>query len=227
MEKLIYVGEQTQCDMALFNYKREYKNLKKKTISAIPYIKGNEFISQDICFKSLHNSCFKLFKKDIINRYSIRFPELYYGEDGYFAMVYAKYCTKIYYSSYAGYCYKYNVVSLMHTGNNSKTQFTYDQFVHRKSANDLLLEQFVDNPLIAAMLWRRSLISKIGTLYRHNAPKIWYKKFIEERERENANWYNEAKNERVSRYSKLLYFAVHKKCVFLIKFLMFIRKALV
>ena len=227
VETLINVGDQTKCDVAFFDYTKEGKNIKQ-VLSVIPESKGNEFISVELAF--IHADCcaFKLFKTQLIKENFVRFPELRSGEDAVFARRALKYAKSVYYKKYNGYLYQYNANSIVH----AKKKLSYDSyedFIKKITLFDILIEEMPEElPDAMFNIWlNEDYLLKIKRLYLSRAPRSWYKKVFLEAKKQYPDWYDKIDKKHLSKFKKLIFYAMNKENILLIKLFLFIRSRII
>ena len=225
-ETLIGVAEKTNCDVGFFDYTKEGKNVKQQ-LSTIPQSKGDEFVSAELAFIYAECCAFKLFSRKLIVENKVRFPELRSGEDAMFVRRALKYTKCVYYKKYNGYLYQYNANSIVHTKKNLSYD-TYEDFAKTKTLFDMYKDEIHEMPDALFAIWlNEDFLSKIKRLYLSRSPRSWYKKVLQEAKEVYPDWYERIDKGHLSKFKRLIFFAMKRESILLIKLFLFIRSQLV
>ena len=122
-EKLLEAAEKNNCDMAFGSMTFLYKGEERKWSCWYPEntVLGRKNIAEDYADRMLTNgdqnsACVKLFRKDIIETNSIRFPiDIKIGEDKMFVLEFLRYCNSVVCTGDNGYYYMDVGSSAMHS----------------------------------------------------------------------------------------------------------------
>lgn len=152
----------------------------------------------------------KVYKKSIIEKYNIMFPNLIRSEDLAFIKVYLAKCKKIYYSKEPMYNYVMNKNSIMHTKKTIDINNNIEAFNYIK--NNTLDGKEIEMIFIREYLY---LIVQNMILTKRSTKDI--KEFIDSSCKMYSNWYNNEYIKYQPKYLKILLFMIKNKLIFLLR----------
>lgn len=176
IEKLVNKMKEKNMDLALCGYRRLYIEHGCKMKTKEYDVKHFEGSIKDIGFLLEHllkngliqGPCWKLFKKEIIEKYNIKFPEEYsFGEDTIFVYKYLLYCKEI--SIVPGCLYNY----IDHQSNSLSSQVGKDKMntyleIHQLLKANLLKHDICELKSVTDNLLCESIVSSLGEFYKPN-----------------------------------------------------------
>ena len=197
-------------------------------------IRGEKEVKED-CFKQYKHLCevkaediacgfggpvAKVFKKEIIDRNKIFFPNRMTGEDCCFVVNYAVHVKKAYKIDYSYYRYVMNKQSVTHSYYKKELEqpTTYEllQRVFKEHFPDKEIEMFVN----------RHLLTRAKQMSDASVPLYIMRKWYKSENLKYPNWINEIAFDEQSIYRKCIYLAMYYNRPMLIKMIMQIRKLL-
>lgn len=203
-------------DALIFDYimgTEEY-NIKRNTIIGA----SEGFI--DVKYAILNSSgatCCKMYKKEIITKYSITFPDMYRKEDFVFNKTALSYCDTVFYTTEHMYFYFNNINSIMHTTSYSeKNQNTAFEILDKRISPEY-------RALVNVLKINNYLIGAMQNMYLsgENIKKI--KIFMLEFENTFPNWFERSKEIKLSKEKNFYLFLLNKKKYLILKILLLLR----
>lgn len=196
LEKIIL---EAKPDVVLFDY---YMVKNKNKIRKNAIVSDEAILNKDFALAMCNGMCWgKLYKKEIIIKNNVEFPNIMRSEDLAFVKVYVDKCKKVYYLNEPLYYYINNAKSIMHNSNtlninNNIMAFNYinDNIKSNDSLKMIFLREYL------------YLIVQIMILKKYKTKDI--KQFIKEAEQKQSDCYN-------NMYLKFqpLYFRIILKCI--------------
>lgn len=107
----------------------------------------------------------RIFRREIIERYQIRFMVTKISEDFYFNMLYMSYCRNINISTYLGYCWLYNEKSESHANMSRLSEdrnllAMLTQLHDRMNQPNILETEYVEYMMIKHIIWYLFYVAK-------------------------------------------------------------------
>lgn len=103
----LYKLNESDGDLVISGYKKVFEDSTRKIYKWNDYVaKKDDFPKYIFCEENMNlfvGPCLKLFRRDIIQKYCILFPDIRFGEDTAFVFQYLKYCNDFCVIDYAGY----------------------------------------------------------------------------------------------------------------------------
>lgn len=143
-------------DIVYFNYFKVYAGKKYKVHSL--NAEEGEILDIDRLMKMTPGCVWgKVFRKDLIDRYRIQFPDLYKSEDLVFMITYLSHCTSVFYSCDYAYSYYINKTSIMHVNMESQVNYATKAFN--------IIEQLKISREVLDVLYCREIIYDLSLVY--------------------------------------------------------------
>lgn len=161
----------------------------------------------------------KIYKKSIIDAHGIEFPKRLTGEDSCFLVNYSVYVKKAYKCDYLYYRYIMNSESITHQHGHKKSivkQSTFEVLypIFHEHFPEVEVERFVNTHLLTYA----KQMTACGASFQE------IKKFYREENRRYPQWIEQINLRNQSLYRRLIYKAMYKNHVGMIRFLMFLRR---
>lgn len=206
------INEKNNPDAVIFDYYMIFKNIKIKCSNIKNFSEG--FLSaENAILYSAVAVWGKVYKRNLIEKYSLQFPDMRIAEDLVFNKVILSYCDKIYYLKQNLYSYIQNFQGLMHT-----TCFFDNSNI--LNAFDLLEKQI--NPVYKYTLClieiKEYLFGGVQTYIREKKNNKEIKDFIDKFEERNSDWYKRSRACRFGRFIKLMLYNIKNKNILIMRF---------
>lgn len=214
------INRQKKPDAIIFDYSRILNHLK---IHCNTICSTNEgFISIESAILDSGNEIWgKAYKRNIIEKNSIRIPDMYVKEDFVFNKVALSYCDKIYYLKKYLYTYIDVPSSITHTHQINVVQNNIQAFnitfekINNKYRN-----------LLLTLSIKECLFNTVQSLVRQNKNSVEIINFINSYEEKNENWYNHINDVKLRKSVKLALFFIKKRNIFIVKLITIIKDTL-
>ena len=196
------------------------RNGKAELVDYYTKCKNGERVPVELIVQDAGGPVARVYKKEIIEKYSLEFPPRLTGEDKCFVIRYLVHAENIYKLDYVYYTYIMNKQSITHQSGvkveNVPTTFEILQDVYEKYFPECLEKMFADTHLLTS--------AKIMFKQKRTLKEI--KKFFRRENKRYPNWIQKVEYDKQSLYRKLIYKAMYKNRPICIKLIMWLRAKL-
>lgn len=215
VDSILKVIENSNSDFIIFDYFKVRFGDCKKCSS----INGNKRINTIHDLLALSNGmCWgKIYKKDIIKKYNIRFPDIMRSEDLAFVKVYIDKCRNFYYFKKNLYYYVFNSESIM---NNCKTM----DVKNNKIAIEYIKKNTEKSEAVDMIYIREYFYLTIQIMILNSNKKSKITQFIDDNNRTNPKWYKNKYIKYQPLYLKILFILIRFKFINLVKLIFKLKK---
>ena len=213
-----FIKEHQDADLILSPYMR-IRRKKKEIIDSYQKYKDQEEVDKQTIILGSMVPFAKVFKKAIIDKYQLLFPNRFFGEDECFITYFTIHMTKAYKLDDVYYSYICNSSSITHRKDTTQDKTTvYEDLkpVYEQYFPEVLTTKFVES----------HLLGKAKFMYTTGVSNKEMKKWFEIENKKIPGWFNQKNIGMNGTYRKLIYKAMYKNHPFRIKMLLKIRAIL-